>query len=125
MEKNNFPKTSLQAYDSVKASDMREGHYMKIKKALEHIVWGNYEQIADAADLEKHQVNRRLSEMFRLEMVFKAGYTLPTSTGRQAEVYQLVKPEAETENKPIEGKTITDFSKALVQTDLFGNLTEK
>jgi len=121
MERIN-PITSLQAYDSVKASDMRETHWLKIKEALGRIKVGNYEMIADAAGLERHAIGRRLSEMCRLEMVHKAGYTLPTSTNRAAECYQLSKPETQTEKIP-EGKTITDFSKELVQQDLFGSNT--
>lgn len=114
------PKTSLAAYKSVKESDMRETHWAKIKEALGKIKVGNYEQIAAIAGMDKVSVNRRLSELFRREMVYKAGYTLPTSTNRQAECYQLMPSITETEKIP-EGKTIVDFSKELVQIDLFGN----
>jgi len=115
------PKTSLAAYKSVKESDMRETHWAKIKEALGKIKVGNYEQIASVAGMDKVSVNRRLSELFRREMVYKAGYTLPTSTNRQAECYQLMPSITQTEKIP-EGKTIVDFSKELIQSDLFGNI---
>lgn len=115
------PKTSLAAYKSIKESDMRETHWAKIKEALGKMKVGNYEMIADAAGLERHAVGRRISEMSRREMVYKAGYTLPTSTNRQAECYQLMPSITETEKVP-EGKTIVDYSKSMQQIDLFGNI---
>lgn len=124
MERQN-PLTSIKAYESIKQGDMRETHWLKIKKALEVLKAANYEEIARQCGIDKVAVNRRLSELLRMKMVFKAGYTLPTSSGHAAQVYQLQKPNSEPENKPIEGKNIVDFSNLLITTnkqqDLFGN----
>lgn len=90
MPERQLPKTSLDTYDSVKKGDLREGHYIKIKKALEVVGKGNYELIAKQSGLEKHAVNRRLSEMIRLEMLYKTGTTSPTTTGNQAQNYSII-----------------------------------
>lgn len=129
MPERQNPDTSLEAWKQVKTSDMQTGHYAKIKEGLIIIGKGNYEMIAAQIRLDKHQVHRRISEMERHDppLIFKTAEKLPTSTGRQAYVYQLTPPLSQPLNLPLEGKSVGDFASNIIdmtQLDLFNNSTQ-
>lgn len=84
-----LPRTSHAAYREAKKG-LIENHQGKILAALESLKSANYETIADHVRLEKHAVGRRLSELERMEKVYKPGTTSPTSAGRMAFNYSLV-----------------------------------
>jgi predicted transcriptional regulator len=121
MPKTKLPKTSLEAHDKV-TPEMLSDHYGKILKALGRLEQANYEQIAKYVNMDRHQVGRRLKEMERMNLIYKPGFTLPTSTGRSANVYMLCNPgekrKTETE-KMLPGDSVSDFSRRLVQNKLF------
>lgn len=85
------PSTSHEAYSKLKQTDERERHYAKITWALRILGEAIYEKIAEFCRLDKHQVGRRLSEMERDQKIRKTDKKLPTSTGRNAFVYTLIK----------------------------------
>ena len=86
--KRNVPKTSRDANNSVK--EMKEAHYVKIIAALTLLkVGGTYEEISTLINLDKAQVNRRLSEMESAGIIFNVGTTRKTISGRKSMVRQL------------------------------------
>lgn len=85
-----LPRTSHAAYSEAKKG-LIENHQGKILQALKSLKSANYETIAGKAGLEKHKIGRRLSELERMEKVYKPGTTSPTSAGRMAFNYSLVK----------------------------------
>ncbi len=88
-KKRTVPKTSHDAHNSVK--EMKEAHYKIIIEALKKIKIGaTYEQLASYCNLDKAQVNRRLSEMERDGIIYNVGITRPTISGRSAMVRQLI-----------------------------------
>ncbi len=88
-KKRTVPKTSLEAYRSVK--EMKEAHKIKIIEALKQLkTGGTYEQISTLINIDKAQVNRRLSEMERDGIIYNVGITRPTISGRSAMVRQLI-----------------------------------
>jgi predicted ArsR family transcriptional regulator len=118
------PSTSHEAYLKLKSTDEVARHHAKIIEALELIGKGHYEKIAETTGLEKHKIGRRLSELERDGKIFKSGEKLPTSTNRNAYLYQLTPPESQLLNTPIEGNTVGQFAGNIIdltQMDLFGN----
>lgn len=132
----NLPQTSHDANKSA-SLEMRSRHWDRIKEALTILNLATGEQIALEAKMDYHAVMRRLSEMERLEMVYKPGGKIPTKTGRLAYQYALrnsdtVLPEPEHHYQK-EDTTAADIAcmilnkhenlknKVLVQVDLFGN----
>ena len=94
----NNPNTSISAYESVK-KDVISSHQGKIINALLLIKSGTYEEIANHLKWDdKNRAARRLSELERLQIVYKPGEKRKTKSGRDAYVYRLVLIE----EKPIQ-----------------------
>jgi len=95
---------------------MKEGHYDKIKNALQKLKSANYEAISRKCGLERHAVGRRLSEMLERGMVWKPGGVSKTTSGRMAFNYQLTtetKIHPTTVEKAMKGNGIAHFSKKI------------
>lgn len=88
MSTRKLPKTSLEAYD--KKKETADSDRKKIIQALQILGTANYEKIAKQARLEMHAVGRRLSELERMEKVFKPGTKTKTSRGCMAFEYKLM-----------------------------------
>lgn len=118
--RNNLPKTSLEAYHSV-SPEMLTNHHKCILVALNVLKSGTYEQIAEAVAMEKHQVGRRISEMERIGIIYKPGEKRLTSTGRNAFVYKIVENgEKSVEmEKSLPGLSVGELAKPLIQKSLF------
>jgi predicted transcriptional regulator len=101
---------------------MLSSHHAKIISALRQSKNGLiYEQVASFIKLDKHQVGRRLNELEKMQIVYKPGEKRLTSTNRSAYVYKLVEngeKSAEPE-KAMQGESIADYSRKLVQRELF------
>ena len=113
--KSNPPDTSKAAYRSASA-EMISNHKQQILQALKQLKQGTGEQIASRSKINYFQVQRRLSELERDDMVFKPGHKLPTKTGRLSYVWQLRNPEQvqiTKVEKAMPGKTVADYSKAI------------
>jgi len=88
MKNRKLPDTSLSAYKSV-SIEMQNNHFSKILKALKVLGVASAEQIATYIGMEHSQINRRISEMERLELIWKPGNKVPTKSGRMAYQWQL------------------------------------
>lgn len=93
-----LPDTSHEAYRSV-THKMLFNHHKKIILALTQLGSGMYEDIAIKTGLESHSVGRRLSELERMNVIYKPGEKKKTSTGRNAYVYKLVPTEEPATNQ--------------------------
>jgi len=83
-----LPITSLQANEKM-TTELRQRHWERIKDALLVLKLGTGEQIAEQSGMDYHAVMRRISEMERLEMVYKPGGKIPTKSGRNAYQYAI------------------------------------
>jgi len=113
--KRQLPSTSHDAYAQAKL--MIASHHGKILDALKVLKSATAEQIATHLKMDHSQINRRVSEMERLELIYKPGIKKPTKTGRQAFVWCIIgTPYMETENLYANGqKTSTDYSNELIK----------
>jgi len=112
---SNPPDTSRAAYKAAN-SEMIANHKQQILQALKILKQGTGEQIASRAKLNYWQIQRRLSELEKDELIFKPGHKLPTKTGRLSYVWQLKNPDQvqiTKVEKILSGKTVSDFSKAI------------
>lgn len=119
------PATSLDAYKSQDPTHISK-QYDGIVSALTVLKSASAEQIASYLKMQHVQINRRMSEMERLQMVWKPGGRVPTVTGRSAFAWQLT-----SEAKPIpteivkepkfRSKSIAEHSKAIqkIQKQVF------
>src|SRR6185437_3168790 len=116
-ESKKLPITSLEAYRQVN-SEMLVNHHSKIISTLKSAKNGLiYEQIAAQLKLDKHQIGRRLSELERMQVVYKTGEKRLTSTNRNAFVYKIVE-NGEVSAEPermMKGESVSDISKKLTQ----------
>lgn len=117
MKKSCPPQTSLAAWDSVKGS-MPPEHHVKILKALGELKSASAEQISTITNLNHWQINRRLSELERKNLIYKPGGRVPTKTGRSANLWALTgEPEPKPARKRVQ---IPAFSgKKFIQPNLF------
>jgi predicted ArsR family transcriptional regulator len=116
MRVSNPPETSIEAWHSVKNS-MPEEHHAKILKALAELKSASAEQISTITNLDHWQVNRRLSELERKQLIYKPGGKVPTKTGRSANLWTLTTPPEPVIRKRIQ---IPAYSgKKFIQPNLF------
>ena len=83
------PETSLAASREM-TKDMRFIHHKKILSALNILGEANYEQISKVANIDKHAVDRRISELRKLGLVETLNKKTTTSTGRKAFVHKAL-----------------------------------
>lgn len=94
MSNTTLPETSHEAHKMV-TPEMLTLHHQLIILALKNSInqQGTYEQIAFLADLDRHQVGRRLKELENFQphpLIYNTKEKKKTSTGRNAYVYKLV-----------------------------------
>ena len=87
-----LPSTSIDAFKQLHPEMLAE-HHAKIISGLQKLKSGTYEELAAHLTLDKAQVGRRLSELERMELIYKNGRKKPTGSGRGAFVYFL-RPDA-------------------------------
>ncbi len=75
------PQTSLDAYHSLKPEQVRD-IYVRIKHALSLLKLANTEAIAEQLKMPHPQIHKRVSEMERLEMIYKPGSKSVMKSGR-------------------------------------------
>jgi len=117
MQRKN-PETSLSAWKQ--AQPMISPHHQKILSALQVLGSDTAEGIAKYLGMEHSQINRRVSEMERLQMIYKPGITKPTKSGRMAYVWciagnNLPKTYNEVKYKAGE-KTAAEYAGDLIKT---------
>lgn len=114
--KRKLPDTS-HAANKAAVPEMRADHHKKIIQALEELGTANYEVIAKKLSMDRHQIGRRLSELERMEIVFKPGLKTKTSSGRDAYVYSLTSQPRST--MQVDDKIHNATKPEYVQKDLF------
>lgn len=118
-KKSKPPETSLEAYRALHPEHLAE-HYKKIIKALEILGTATAEQIAKHLTLEHVQITRRMSELEKMELVYKPGTKAATKSGRQAFNWCLKQKgqtiEKKTEKAPV-GKSVSDYSKEILKKE--------
>lgn len=114
--KRSLPSTSHAAY--AQAKPMISSHHAKILDSLKVLKSATAEQIAIHLKMDHSQINRRVSEMERLQLIYKPGVKKKTKTGREAFVWYVIGEQyTETENLYANGqKTSTDYSKELIKS---------
>lgn len=115
MPKRKIPETSLDAYKSLDAAQIRE-IYSKILWALDQIGEGTFEDLALALRMPKERIWKRLSEMARLEMIYRPGTKKMLSSGRNGYTWKRITgttpPEKVTEQS-LPGSTVADYSRSI------------
>ena len=118
-----MPETSREAYHSLNPANILEVHH-RIMDALRILGNGTFEDIARQAKLEPQRVWRRLSELLKVDIVYRPGTKKPLRSGRNGFIWALTKPgepTAPVTERVMKGKTIADYSKKLIpaQQQLF------
>ena len=93
----NVPETSKEAYRSLRAEELRET-YRKILSALSQLGQGTTEEIAAFLKMPHDRIWKRMSELERMELVYKPGTKRMMKSGRNGFTWMLRNPE-KTENK--------------------------
>lgn len=99
--KRNNPDTSLAAYHSLDAGKLLE-IYARIKWALSQIGEGTWEDIGLILKEKDSKIWRRLSEMERLEIIYRTENKKILSSGRKGYTWRLT---------PMHAPTIIDHSR--------------
>src|SRR5690348_4086471 len=113
MAKRKVIETSKEAYLSLQPDDIRE-MYRKIMKALSALGTGTFEDIAAYIKEPRERVWKRLSEMAKMELIFRPGAKKMLKSGRNGFVWQLTSdttPKTQAAEKALKGKSVVDFSK--------------
>ena len=107
--------TSNDAFKSLEPEQVRE-IYQKIIEALKVLGTASTEKIAEYTTIPHPRIHKRVSEMERLEMIFRPGNRVATKSGRTAFVWCLCnQPKVQkTSEKALSGKSVSDYSKALI-----------
>lgn len=130
MSKQQQPETSLEAYKSLDVATLTD-IYKKILGVLAVIGEGTFEDIAAQLRVDKSRVWKRMSELERMELVYRPGNKRVLKSGRQGYTWMLTngatpkttKTEQMLKGKGIEAHTrrISEISErsAVVQQNLF------
>lgn len=114
-------KTSLEAYRSLDPKKISDIH-KRILDALKVIGKGHYEDIAKAAHADPSRIWKRLSECHKSGLIERTGERKALSSGRDGFVWTLADkyvPLVKITESVIPGKTISEYSKAIHQIQLF------
>ncbi|HZW70270.1 MAG TPA: hypothetical protein VFF57_05315 [Hanamia sp.] len=120
------PETSLEAYRSLDPEKLRKS-YKDIQGAVQSLGKAHFEQIASFLKVEPVKIWKRMSEARKLGLIHLTDSKEKTSSGRFAFQYAPgPAPESvERKKKVMKGKTIADYSKALIQPKLNTHNTER
>jgi predicted transcriptional regulator len=117
MAKRNLPQTSKDAYANLKPEQLREV-YKKIIEALKILGTASTEQIASYLTMEHAKIHKRVSEMERMQMIYRPGNRVTTKSGCTAFVWCLSgnqpKTDKETTEKSITGTAVVYYSRKLI-----------
>jgi hypothetical protein len=120
MAKRKNPETSNEAYRSLKQSEIQE-LYEKILWGLGQIGEGTFEEIAVAIREPRERIWRRMKELMDNHKVYRPGNKRPLKSNRLGYTWRLVgdEPTAPVTEKSLPGKSVADYSKQILQTQLF------
>jgi len=122
MAKRNNPSTSIDAYKALEPEKLRQT-YKDILFALSQIDEGTTEQIADALRVPHAKIWKRVSEMARMELIYRPGTKRLMSSGSMGYTWKLTQPGQSSETvveKALPGKSVGEYAKQIIkQTQLF------
>jgi len=116
MKKKQIPSTSIEAFKSLIPENIAE-MYLRIMGALFVIQKGTFEDIAAHMKEDKSRVWKRLSEMERLELIWRPGSKKLLKSGRNGFEWALRStyiPKTKAAEKALKGKAVVDFSRRLI-----------
>lgn len=116
MSKRKNPQTSVDAYKSLQPDQIR-AIYQKIVEALKVLGMASTEQIAEYTTIAHPKIHKRVSEMEKLEMIYRPGTRVKTKSGRTAYQWTLCNNQPKVERKPekaLPGKSVSDYSKEIL-----------
>lgn len=118
MSERKNPETSIAAYKSLDVTQLTQ-MYKDIISALTVIGEGTFEDVAAHLKVDKARVWKRMSELERMELVYRPGNKRVLKSGRSGFTWMLriaatPKVEKATERSP-KGESVGDFSKKIVQ----------
>lgn len=116
MTKRKNPETSVEAFRSLTADQLTDT-YKAILSALDVIGEGTFEEISITAKMDKARVWKRLSELHKMELIYRPGNKRMLKSGRLGYTWMkttesLKKVEVE---KSLPGKTVSEYSKDLIK----------
>ena len=114
------PNTSIDAYKSLRQEEVNET-YRQILCALGEIGKGTFEDIAAHMKCDKAKVWKRLSELLRMELIYRPGSKKMLKSGRSGYEWARTNGEPHTDiqakkEKFPSGKSSTDFANDLIQS---------
>lgn len=122
---SNVPETSKEAYRSLVPAELNE-IYRQILKGLSEINEATFEELAAHIKVDKSRVWKRMSELERMELVYRPGNKRLLKSGRNGFTWMLRNsPRTDKEllksTKPITeyAKNIDNIQKQVVQSELF------
>lgn len=115
MTKRKNPPTSVEAYKSLQPDQIR-AIYSKIIEALKVLGMASTEQISEYTTISHPKIHKRVSEMEKLEMIYRPGTRVPTKAGRTAYQWCLRnnQPITEKSEKALKGPSVVDYSRKLI-----------
>lgn len=125
--KKRNPDTSDAAYHSLDPVRISKTH-AKILEALKVLGRSNYEKIADHLQMEPSKIWKRTSELIKDNLIYRTESKVLTSSLRFSYEYAIVdqtgaKPAPARKERVMKGKTVSDFSKELVNKPKYTPLT--
>lgn len=122
MSKKSVPQTSKDALASLDPEKIGQ-IYKDIVMALRIIGPETYEGIAKHLKKDSDKIWKRMSELHRMGLVERSGKRKKMASGREGFVWTATDKLPNTE-KIMPGRTVADFSKALIQPQM-GKLTQE
>jgi predicted transcriptional regulator len=115
-----MPDTSRDAYRSLKHSEL-QALYEKILWGLGQIKEGTFEEIGEAIKEPRDRVWRRMGELMKAGKVYRPGTKKPLKSGREGYTWRLLgdEPTAPVTERVMKGPTVSDYSKKILQQQLF------
>ena len=118
--KRKNPPTSLEAYknlDPIRLSQLQQD----IVRAVGALKEANFEAVANFLMVKPEKIWKRMSEVERAGAIYKPGNTVITKNGSKSYTYRLVgdEPITPVTERVMKGKTVSDFSKKILQQQLF------
>jgi hypothetical protein len=99
-KKSSPPPTSQAAWRSI-TKEQINAHHAIILSALKKREKGSAEQLSTMTGLSHAQINRRMSELEKLQIIRRTGETTKTTTGRSASVWAIIEPVFKPLSNPV------------------------
>lgn len=120
MSNKQIPETSREAYKSLDPATLNE-RYQRILWALGQIGEGTFQDVAKVLKLPDSVIWKRLSDLGKWGLIYRPGNKKILSSGRAGFTWKVVKngESQPTTEKSLPGKTVSHYSKVILQSQLF------